>query len=114
MSETKSICLRFNLDRPLDKNAWELLHSNNAESKSYSYLIKAAIVAYFSKCDENKYEALTENIEATVQRSIEASMHELAQLIGAARQKDSLSEIFTKPEQPDDDLSEVDFDFLGF
>lgn len=107
MSETKSICLRFNLDRPLDKKAWELLHSNNDEIKSYSHIIKSAIVSYFSKCDENKYEALTEMIESTIQRSIEASMHKFTP-------STDTTTISTKSEQPDDNLSEVDFDFLGF
>ncbi|MCR5143087.1 MAG: adenylate cyclase [Ruminococcus sp.] len=48
MNNIKCINLRFNLDKPLDRQAWEYLHSmDKDEFKSYSHAVTVAVTEYF-------------------------------------------------------------------
>ena len=43
MSNIKSTCIRFNLDKPLNRQAWEVLQS---AGKSYTQTVTAALIEY--------------------------------------------------------------------
>ena len=48
MSNIKCTTLRLNLDKPLDRQAWEYLHSmDKDEFKSYSHAVAMAVTEYF-------------------------------------------------------------------
>ena len=48
MSNIKCTTLRFNLDKPLDRQAWDYLQGlNKDEFKSYSQAISVAVTEYF-------------------------------------------------------------------
>ena len=48
MSNIKCTTLRFNLDKSLDRQAWEYLQSmDKDEFKSYSHVVAIAVTEYF-------------------------------------------------------------------
>ena len=52
MSEVKCTNLRFNLDKPVQRAAWECLQTmDKAKFKSYSQVIALAVVDYFDRLE---------------------------------------------------------------
>ena len=55
MSEVKCTNLRFNLDKPVQRAAWECLQTmDKAQFKSYSQVIALAVVDYFDRLQRAK------------------------------------------------------------
>ena len=64
MSEVKCTNLRFNLDKPVQRAAWECLQTmDKAEFKSYSQVIALAVVDYFDRHERRKDDPYLETRE---------------------------------------------------
>ena len=81
MSEVKCTNLRFNLDKPVQRAAWECLQTmDKAQFKSYSQVIALAVVDYFDRLERSKddpYFETREREEQFVNRivaAVESSM----------------------------------------
>lgn len=82
MSNIKCTTLRFNLDKPLDRQAWDYLQGlNKDEFKSYSQAISVAVTEYFKnyyRIKDDPYletrereERFVEQIVAAVESAVE-------------------------------------------
>ena len=76
MSEVKCTNLRFNLDKPVQRTAWECLQTmDKARFKSYSQVIALAIVDYFDRLkrlQDDPYLETREREEQFVNRIVAA------------------------------------------
>ena len=64
MDNLKNTCLRFNLDKPLYKKAWDYLHSIDKEHfKSLNHAVAVAVTDYFERYYRNKDDPYFENRE---------------------------------------------------
>ncbi|MBR1385011.1 MAG: adenylate cyclase [Ruminococcus sp.] len=82
MSNIKCTTLRFNLEKPLDRQAWEYLQSmDKDEFKSYSQVVLVAVTEYFKnyyRIKDDPYletrereERFVEQIVAAVESAVE-------------------------------------------
>ena len=76
MSNIKCTTLRFNLDKPLDRQAWDYLQGlNKDEFKSYSQAISVAVTEYFKNYYRKKddpYFETREREERFVEQIVDA------------------------------------------
>ena len=64
MSEVKCTNLRFNLDKPVQRAAWECLQTmDKTQFKSYSQVIAHAVVDYFERLERSKDDPYLETRE---------------------------------------------------
>lgn len=107
MGKIGTVCIRFNLDRPDDRTAWEYLHSPDKQG-SCSRLVITAINAYI-KQQENPNYNLVQQLKAVVDQSLDEKLpHYLATVPSPIPSEAKISE-------PDDfNLDDVDLDFIGF
>lgn len=121
---TKSICLRFNLDKPLHREAWEQLQNMDKEKfKSYTNAVVIAITEYFQRyykiCDDPYFETrekedeFVQRVVAQIGSAVEKAMPSFlaACLMGLAQPCIQVPQ----PEQPKqtEEISEIDLDFIG-
>lgn len=128
MSNIKSICLRFNTDKPLHRQAWEYLQGMNKDSlKSYTHAAALAIVEYFQryykKADDPYFETrereeqfIAEMVSA-VERAVDKAMPNfmaayLANLILPVQSARNIAP-HNAIEETEDAIAEVDLDFIG-
>lgn len=122
MSNIRTVCLRFNLDKPLHKKAFEFLKSMDKSTfKSYTQAAASAITEYFEryfkKCNDPYFE--------TRERE-ERSVDQIVAAVGSAVEKalpgfmaaylTNLAQPYQQTVQPTEqepDLSEIDLDFVG-
>lgn len=82
MSNIKCTTLRFNLDKPLDRQAWEYLQNmDKDEFKSYSQSVAIAVTGYFKRYykrvddpyfeTREREERFVEQIVAAVESAVE-------------------------------------------
>lgn len=122
MSNIRTVCLRFNLDKPLHKRAFEYLRSmDKSEFKSYTQAAALAIAEYFEryykKCDDPYFETrereerFVEQIVAVVGSAVEKALPGFmaAYISNLAQPYQQTSP--TTEQKPD--LSEIDLDFVG-
>lgn len=122
MSNIRAICLRFNLDKPLHKKAFEFLKSmDKSVFKSYTQAAALAISEYFEryykKCDDPYFETrereerFVEQIVAAVGKAVEKALPGFmaAYLTNLAQPYQQTS----PTAEQDPDLSEIDLDFVG-
>lgn len=122
MSNIRTVCLRFNLDKPLHKRAFEYLRS--MDKSVFKFYTQAAAMAlteyferYFRKFDDPYFETrereerFVEQIVAAVGSAVEKALPGFmaAYLTGLA--KPYRQEVPTGEQEPN--LSEVDLDFVG-
>ena len=85
MSNIKCTTLRFNLDKPLDRQAWNYLKNMNKEEfKSYSQAVAVALTEYFKnyyRLKDDPYfetrereERFVEQIVSAVEASVEKAL----------------------------------------
>lgn len=123
MSNIRTVCLRFNLDKPLHKKAFEYLRSMDKSAfKSYTQAAASALTEYFERyykeCDDpyletrEREERFVEQIVAVVWNAVEKALPGFmaAYLINLAQpyQQTAPSTVEQEP-----DLSEIDLDFVG-
>lgn len=85
MSEVKCTNLRFNLDKPVQRTAWECLQTmDKTRFKSYSQVIALAIVDYFDRLEKLQDDPYLETRER--------EEHFVAQIVAAVERamKDAL------------------------
>ena len=122
MSNIRTVCLRFNLDKPLHKKAFEYLKSMDKSAfKSYTQAAALAITEYFEryfkKCDDPYFETrereerFIEQIVVAVGNAVEKALPGFmaAYLTNLAQpyQQTAL------PTEQEPDLSVIDLDFVG-
>ena len=85
MNNIKCINLRFNLDKPLDRQAWEYLQNmDKNEFKSYSHAVALAVTEYFKRYYRRKddpyfetrerEERFVEQIVSAVENGVEKAL----------------------------------------
>ncbi|ADU22792.1 hypothetical protein [Ruminococcus albus] len=127
MSNIKCTTLRFNIDKPLDRQAWEYLHSmDKDEFKSYSHAVAMAVTEYFKRYYRRKddpYFETREREERFVEQIVNAVENGVEKALPSF-----LAACFTKMVMPysaaptinitnnnDNDVSadDIDMDFVG-
>ena len=122
MSNIRTICLRFNLDKPLHKKAFEYLRSmDKAAFKSYTQAVALAITEYF----EHYFKKLNDPYFETRERE-ERFIEQIVAAVGSAVEKalpgfmaayiTNLAQPYQQiapPTEQEPDLSEIDLDFVG-
>ena len=123
MSNIRTVCLRFNLDKPLHRKAFEYLKSMDKSAfKSYTQAAALALTEYFErylKKRDDPYFETREREERFIEQIVEA--------VGSAVEKalpgfmaayiTNLAHPYQQTAQPtveqEPDLSEIDLDFVG-
>lgn len=121
MSEIKCTNLRFNLDKPLQRQAWERLQAMDRQQfKSYSQVVALAIVDYFDRVDrlrDDPYLETREREERFVSQIVSAVENAMTKALPAylAGCMTGLSKTVppSPPQAPDPGSTSVDWDFLG-
>lgn len=123
MSNIRTVCLRFNLDKPLHKKAFEYLRSMDKSAfKSYTQAAALAITEYFEryfkKCNDpyletrEREDRFIEQIVAEVGNAVEKALPGFM-----AAYLTNLAQPYQQTAPPtaeqDPDLSEIDLDFVG-
>ena len=121
MSEVKCTNLRFNLDKPVQRAAWECLQTmDKAKFKSYSQVIALAIVDYFDRLErlqDDPYLETREREERFVSQivaAVERAMKDALQVYLAGCMAGLSKAAPVAPTQtPEANEDAVDWDFLG-
>ena len=121
MSEVKCTNLRFNLDKPVQRAAWECLQTmDKTRFKSYSQVIALAVVDYFDRLEKlqddpyletrEREERFVSQIVAAVERAMKDALP--VYLAGCMT---GLTQAAPPAPSPMPETSEdaVDWDFLG-
>ena len=121
----RSTNLRFNLEKDLQRKAWEYLQTmDKQEFKSYSHVIVLALVDYFDRyyrTQEDPYLETREREERFVAQIIEAVEKSLNQtlplflsgLTAGMAQREPQSRASLTPHEKPEPEADVDWDFLG-
>ena len=121
MSEIKCTNLRFNLDKPLQRQAWERLQAMDRQQfKSYSQVVALAIVDYFDRVDRLKNDPYLETREreerfvSQIVSAVENAMTKALPVYLAGCMTGLSKTVPSSPPQaPDPGSTSVDWDFLG-
>ena len=121
MSEVKCTNLRFNLDKPVQRAAWECLQTmDKAQFKSYSQVIALAVVDYFDRLERSKddpYLETREREEQFVNRivaAVESAMTNALPVYLAGCMAGLSKAAPAVPSQtPEAGAEAIDWDFLG-
>ena len=118
--------LRFNLEKDLQRKAWEYLQSMNREEfKSYSHAISLALVDYFDRyyrIAEDPYLETREREEQFINQIVECVQQNLKQslplflsglTIGMVQMESPKQTSLTTSNHSSSDAEDVDWDFLG-
>ena len=125
MSNIKCTTLRFNIDKPLDRQAWEYLQGmDKDEFKSYSQAVALAVTEYFKryyKRIDDPYFETREREERFVEQIVTAVESAVEKVLPSF-----LAACFTKMVMPYNSVmsaannndnntepDEIDFDFVG-
>ena len=123
MSNIRTVCLRFNLDKPLHKKAFEHLRSMDRSAfKSYTRAVALAVTEYFEhylkKRDDPYFETrereerFIEQIVTAVGSAVEKALPGfMAAYITNLAQPYQQTAPPTAEQEPD--LSDIDLDFVG-
>lgn len=111
MSNVKTVCLRFNLDKYSDKKAWEYLQNLDRNNfKSYSQAVICSVIEYFENqnSDEREKQFIAEIISA-----IEKELPKfLNGCIAGIMQTYQHTDVEIIPQNTEEN-SDIDFDFIG-
>lgn len=127
MSDVKSTCLRFNLAKPIYRQAWEIMQKSG---KSYSQTVAAALIEYderHSRLDDDPYfenrereDRFVDQIISAVEQSLEKALPGFmaACLMNMIQPYNIIPQNApaTAPEQPESqEFAEesIDWDFIG-
>ena len=121
MSEVKCTNLRFNLDKPVQRAAWECLQAmDKTRFKSYSQVIALAVVDYFDRLEKlqddpyletrEREERFVSQIVAAVERAMKDALPVYLAGCMAGLSKAAPVAPTQTPEASED---AVDWDFLG-
>ena len=121
MSEVKCTNLRFNLDKPVQRAAWECLQTmDKARFKSYSQVIALAIVDYFDRLERlqddpcletrEREERFVSQIVAAVERAMKDA---LPVYLAGCMAGLSKAAPLAPTQTPEASAEAIDWDFLG-
>ena len=121
MSEVKCTNLRFNLDKPVQRAAWECLQTmDKAKFKSYSQVIALAVVDYFDRLERlqddpyletrEREERFVSQIVAAVERAMKDALP--VYLAGCMAGLSKAAPV-APTQTPEANEDAVDWDFLG-
>ena len=123
---TKSICLRFNLDKPQHLEAWEQLQNMNKEKfKSYTNAVVIAVTDYFQRYYKStddpyfetreKEDEFVHKVIAQIGTAVEKAMPGFlaAGLTGLAPPCISSAPVLSEKTTETEEISEIDLDFIG-
>ncbi len=121
MSEIKCTNLRFNLKKPLQRQAWERLQAMDRQKfKSYSQVVALAIVDYFDRLErlqDDPYLETRESEERFVNRivaAVESAMTKTLPVYLAGCMAGLAKAAPAAPPQVEEAAPEsIDWDFLG-
>ena len=121
MSEIKCTNLRFNLNKPLQRQAWERLQAMDRQQfKSYSQVVALAVVDYFDRLDrlqDDPYLETRESEERFVSRivaAVESAMTKALPVYLAGCMAGLAKAVPAAPPQAVEAVPEsIDWDFLG-
>ena len=125
MSNIKCTTLRFNIDKPLDRQAWDYLQGmDKDEFKSYSQAVALAVTEYFKRYykriddpyfeTREREERFVEQIVTAVESAVEkvlpsflaACFSKMVMPYNTVMPTENNNENSTQPD-------EIDFDFVG-
>ncbi|MDO5392004.1 MAG: adenylate cyclase [Eubacteriales bacterium] len=120
----KSTNLRFNLDKDIQRKAWDYLQSMDKQKfKSYSHVIALSLVEYFDRyyrTQDDPYletrereERFVTQIVETVEKSLQKSMPVFLAGCIAGISQISPSQSEMQPVSASEQEADVDWDFLG-
>ena len=121
MSEIKCTNLRFNLNKPLQRQAWERLQAMDRQQfKSYSQVVALAVVDYFDRLERSKDDPYFETREREAQfvnrivTAVESAMTKAlpVYLAGCMAGLPKTAPI-TPAQTPEAGAEAIDWDFLG-
>ena len=123
---TKSICLRFNLDKPQHLEAWEQLQNMNKEKfKSYTNAVVIAVTDYFQRYYKStddpyfetreKEDKFVHKVIAQIGTAVEKAMPGFlaACLTELAQSCISSAPVLSEKTTETEEISEIDLDFIG-
>ena len=124
----KSTCIRFNLDKPLHQQAWEILQE---EGKSYTQTVTAALLLYGERqkrlADDPYFEnreredRFVEQIVSAVEQALEKALPgfmagcllNMVQPYSGKSAEVLPVSVPAEPKQPEIEESAIDWDFIG-
>lgn len=125
-NQIRNTNLRFNLEKDLQRKAWEYLQSmNRQEFKSYSHVISLALVDYFDRyyrIAEDPYWETREREERFINQIVEGVQQNLKQslplflsglTVGMVQIGTPKQASLTDSKNCNSDTEDVDWDFLG-
>ena len=114
MNNIKTTCLRFNLDKPLDKQAWDYLQNMDKEKfKSYSHAIILSVIEYFKNQSPDKHdERFIEQIITAIEKELPKFLAACVAGIMQSHQPDNVV-IPPADKESEEAATEIDFDFVG-
>lgn len=125
-NQIRNTNLRFNLEKDLQRKAWEYLQSmNRQEFKSYSHVIFLALVDYFDRyyrIAEDPYLETREREERFINQIVEGVQQNLKQslplflsglTVGMVQIGTPKQASLTDSKNCNSDTEDVDWDFLG-
>lgn len=125
-NQIRNTNLRFNLEKDLQRKAWEYLQSmNRQEFKSYSHVISLALVDYFDRyyrIAEDPYLETMEREERFINQIVEGVQQNLKQslplflsglTVGMVQMGTPKQASLTDSKNCNSDTEDVDWDFLG-
>ena len=125
-NQIRNTNLRFNLEKDLQRKAWEYLQSmNRQEFKSYSHVISLALVDYFDRyyhIAEDPYLETREREERFINQIVEGVQQNLKQslplflsglTVGMVQMGTPKQASLTDSKNCNSDTEDVDWDFLG-
>lgn len=121
MSEVKRTNLRFNLDKPVQRAAWECLQTmDKAQFKSYSQVIALAVVDYFDRLERlrddpyletrEREERFVSQIVAAVERAMKDALP--VYLAGCMAGLSKAAPV-VPTQTPETSAEDIDWDYLG-
>lgn len=123
MSNIRTVCLRFNLDKPLHLKAYDFLKSMDKSAfKSYTQAAALALTEYFERyyqeCadpyletrerEERFVEQIVAEVGSAVEKALPGFMAAYLTNLAQPYQQTTPSTVEQEP-----DLSEIDLDFVG-
>lgn len=111
MSNVKTVCLRFNLDKSFDKKAWEYLQNLDRNNfKSYSQAVIHSVIEYFENqnTDERERQFIAEVISA-IEKELPKFLNGC--IAGIMQTYQNLNAPATP--QNTEENSDIDYDFIG-
>lgn len=127
MSDVKSTCLRFNLAKPIYRQAWEIMQKSG---KSYSQTVAAALIEYderHSRLDDDPYfenrereDRFVDQIVSAVEQSLEKVLPSFmaACLMNMVQSYNIIphnapATVSEQPESQEVAEESIDWDFIG-